>query len=65
MSAIIAAPASCEVRAVIRFLCAKGSSAAESLPEYTFDFKGNTASGCKKQMQRLIMLACNMTGTDK
>jgi [histone H3]-lysine36 N-dimethyltransferase SETMAR len=29
MSAIIVAPASCEVRAVIRFLCAKGSSAAE------------------------------------
>ncbi|XP_025412441.1 protein GVQW3-like [Sipha flava] len=29
MSAIIVAPASCEVRAVIRFLCAKGSSASE------------------------------------
>lgn len=29
MSAIIVSSASCEVRAVIRFLCAKGSSAAE------------------------------------
>lgn len=30
MSAIVA-PASCEVRAVIRFLCAKGSSAAAEI----------------------------------
>ncbi|XP_060863462.1 tigger transposable element-derived protein 6-like [Metopolophium dirhodum] len=37
-----------------------------ALPDYSFDLKGNTANGCKKQMQRLtIMLACNMTGTDK
>jgi len=32
----------------------------------TCDFKGSTVNGCKKQMKRLtILLACNMTGTDK
>jgi len=37
-----------------------------ALPDSTFDFKGNTVNGCKKQMQRLtILLVCNMTGTDK
>jgi len=36
-----------------------------ALSDYTFDFKGNTANGCKKQMQRLtIMLACKMAGKD-
>lgn len=35
-----------------------------ALPDSTFDFKGNTVNGCKKQMQRLtILLVCNMTGT--
>lgn len=37
-----------------------------ALTNSTFDFKGNTVNGCKKQMQRLtILLVCNMTGTDK
>ena len=33
MAAKIVAPANCEVRSEIRFLCAKGSSAAEIHPE--------------------------------